>query len=150
MTTNWNPPMKWSMLIVQSWHLVDWIYDEVVWVWSPSLADILVRREAFKRFEPSCKIVRCDMDAQLLMIIVLIALDCGVIDCSAHLLDLTISPWMVGFGQPMLKSVCVTDHVKTHRPRMYCVSISGLLGELDAVVRQNCVQLVWNGFQHGL
>ena len=33
---------------------------------------------------------------------------------------------------------------------MCCVSISGLLGELDAVVHKDCVYLVWNGFQHGL
>ena len=90
------------------------------------------------------------MDAQLLMIIVLIAIDCGVIDCSAHPLELTVSPWMVRFGQPMLNLVCVTDHVKTHRPRMCCISISGLLGELDAVVLKDCVRLVWNGFQQGL
>ena len=90
------------------------------------------------------------MDAQLLMIIVLIALDSDVIECSSAFARPDRKSWMVRFGQPMLNPVCVIDHVKTHRPRMCCVSISGLLGELDAVVHKDCVYLVWNGFQHGL
>ena len=73
------------------------------------------------------------MDAQLLMIIVVIPLDCGVLDCSIHSLALTVSRLMVGFGQPMLNPVRVTDHVKTHSPRMCCVSVSGLLGKLDTM-----------------
>ena len=87
------------------------------------------------------------MDAQLLMIIALIAIDCGVIDCSAHPLDLTASPWMVGFGQPMLNPVCVTDHVKTHRPRICCVSVSGLLSELDAIVGKDGADMIGDGFE---
>ena len=87
------------------------------------------------------------MDAQLFMIIVVIALDCGVLDCSVHSLDLTVSRLMVGFGQPMLNSVRVTDHVKTHRSKMYCVSVSGLLGELDAIVREDSVNVKGDGFE---
>ena len=59
---------------------------------------MLVGREAFERFEPSCKIVSCDkaceLDAQLFMIIVVIPLDCGVLDYSVQSLDLTVSPWV--------------------------------------------------------
>ena len=49
---------------------------------------------------------------------------------------------MVGFGQPMLNPVCVTDHVKTHRPRVCCVSVSGLLGELEAIVGEDGVDVI--------
>ena len=76
------------------------------------------------------------------MNIVVIPLECGVLHCSVHSLDLTVSPWMVGFGQPMLNPVCVTDHVKTHRPRVCCVSASGLLGELDASVGEDGVDVI--------
>ena len=86
------------------------------------------------------------MDTQLFMIIVVIPLDCGVLDCSVHSLDLTASPRMVGFGQPMLNSVCVTDHVKTHRPRICCVSVSGLLDGLDAIVGEDGVDMMGDGF----
>jgi hypothetical protein len=34
----------------------------------------------------------CEMDAQLLMIIVVIPLDLGVVNCSFNLLELTVSP----------------------------------------------------------
>ena len=46
---------------------------------------------------------------------------------------------MVGFGQPKLNPVRVKDHVKTHRPRMCCVSVSGLLCELDAIVGEDVI-----------
>ena len=108
-------------------------------------------REVFECFEPSCKIVSCDkvfeMDAQLFMIIVVIPLECGVLDCLVHSLDLTICPWIVGFGQPMLNPVRVTDHVKTHRPRMCCVSVSGLLGKLDAIVGEDGVDVIRDCFE---
>jgi hypothetical protein len=54
---------------------------------------------------------------------------------------------MVGFGQPMLNPVCVTDHVKTHRPRICCVSVSGLLSELDAIVGEDGVDMIGDGFE---
>jgi len=63
------------------------------------------------------------MDAQLLIIIAVVPFDCGVLHCWVHSLDLTVNPWMVGFGQPMLNLVRITDHVKTHRLRMHCVSL---------------------------
>ena len=81
------------------------------------------------------------------MIIVVIPLECGVLHCSVHSLDLTVSPWMVGFGQPMLNPVCVTDHVKTHRPRICCISVSGLLSELDAIVGEDGVDMIGDGFE---
>ena len=54
---------------------------------------------------------------------------------------------MVGFGQPKLNPVRVKDHVKTHRPRMCCVSVSGLLDELDAIVGEDGVDVTGNGFE---
>ena len=54
---------------------------------------------------------------------------------------------MVGFGQTMFNPVCVTDHVKTHRPRICCVSVSGLLSELDAIVGEDGVDMIGDGFE---
>ena len=54
---------------------------------------------------------------------------------------------MVGFGQPKLNPLRVTDHVKTHRPRMCCVSVSGLLSELDAIVGEDGVDMIGDGFE---
>ena len=103
-------------------------------------------REAFEHFEPSCKIIRCgkvcEMEAHLFMIIAVIPLEYSV-----HSLNLTVSPCMVGFGQPMLNPVRVTDHVKTHRPRMCCVSVSGLLSKLDAIVGEDGVDVIRDCFE---
>ena len=54
---------------------------------------------------------------------------------------------MVGFGQPMLNLVRITDHVKTHRPRMHCVSLEGLLGELDAIVGEDDEDVIGHCFE---
>jgi hypothetical protein len=117
------------------------------------------------RLEPWGKIVSrhevCEMEAQLFMIVVVIPLNVQrendppdhflirftLLDCSVHSLDLTVSPWMVGFGQPMLNPVRVADHVKTLGPRMCTVSVSGLLGELDAIVGQDGVDVIGDGFE---
>ena len=81
------------------------------------------------------------------MIVVVIPLERGVLDCSVYSLDLTASPRMVGFGQPKFNSVCGTDYVKTHRPRMCYVSVSGLLGGLDAIVGEDGVNIMGDGFE---
>ena len=81
------------------------------------------------------------------MIILVIPLDCSVLDCSVHSLDLTVRSWMFGFSQPVLNPVCITDHVKTHRPRICCVSVSELLSELDAIVGKDGVDMTGDGFE---
>ena len=91
-------------------------------------------REAFERFAPSGKIINCDkvceMDAQLFMIIVMIALECGVLNWSAYSLNLALNPWVVGSGQPMLNPVRVTDHVKMVLSRLRS-GLSTHLGSLS-------------------
>ena len=54
---------------------------------------------------------------------------------------------MVGFGQPKLDPVRVTDHVKTHRPRICCVSVSGLLGEPDVIIGEDGVDEIWDALE---
>ena len=87
------------------------------------------------------------MDAQLFMITLVIPLDCSVLDCSVHSLDLTVRSWMFGFKQPVLNPVCVTDHVKTHRPRLCCISILVLLRALDAIVGEDGLDVIGDGLE---
>lgn len=54
---------------------------------------------------------------------------------------------MVGFGQAMLDPVGLTDYVEAHCPRAYRVPGPGLLGELDAIIGKNRVDLVGHGFK---
>ena len=75
------------------------------------------------------------MCSQLIVVVVVEALDRGVFDRPVHPPDLTVRPRLVGFGQPVLNPVGLADHVKAHWPGVDGVPFPGLLGELDAVAR---------------
>ena len=57
---------------------------------------------------------------------------------------------MVWLGQPMLDPVGFAGHVEAHRPGIDGVPVAWLLGELDAIIRENGVDLVGYGFEHVL
>jgi hypothetical protein len=84
------------------------------------------------------------------MAVVVEAFDRGVLDRSVHPIDLTIRPWMVGFGQAMLDTVGLADHVEAHWPGVDGVPVPRLFCELDPVVRQVGVDLVRHCFEHVL
>lgn len=90
------------------------------------------------------------MGAQFVVAVVVEALDGGVLDGAVHPFDLTVGPGMVRLGQPVLYAVGVADHVEAHLTREGGVAVAGLLGELDAVVRQDGVDLVRHGPQQVL
>lgn len=50
----------------------------------------------------------------------------------------------------MLNAVCGADDVKAHWSGIGRVPVAWLFTELDAIVRQNCVDLVWHCLQHHL
>lgn len=70
------------------------------------------------------------MRSQLIMAVVVEALDRRVLDGAVHALHLTVpqqndppdrflilgTPRMVRLGKAMFDTVCLTDHVKAHRP----------------------------------
>jgi len=102
--------------------------------------------------------------AQLVVAVVVEALDRGLLDRPVHPLDLAATqensppdcflifaaPRMVGFGQAMLDPVRFADHVEAHWPGVDGVPVARLLGELDAVVGQDRVDLVGHGLEHVL
>ena len=90
------------------------------------------------------------MRAEVVMAIVVIPFDGRVFNRAVHALDLSVRPRVVWLGQAMLNAICSANHVKPHGPEIGSVPVAGLLTKLDAVVRKDCVHLVWNGFQHGL
>ena len=50
----------------------------------------------------------------------------------------------------MLDTVGLTDHVEAHWPRINGVPDAGQLRELDAIVGENGVDLIGDGFEHVL
>jgi hypothetical protein len=75
---------------------------------------------------------------------------CRVFDRSVHPLDLAVSPWVVGLGQSVLYAVGFTNHVEARRSRMDGVEVPGLLGEMNAIVGQDCMDVIGRGFEHVL
>ena len=77
---------------------MDWIDNESIRRCSPLFADELVWREALQRLKASPKIVGVDevveMSAQLIVLVVVEALDGCVLDGPVHPLDLTVRPRM--------------------------------------------------------
>lgn len=76
--------------------------------------------------------------------------DRRLLDGPVHPLDLTVGPWVVRFGEPVLDVVGLADHVEAHLAGPGGVSVTKLLGELNAIVRQNGVDAVGYGFQQVL
>jgi hypothetical protein len=64
--------------------------------------------------------------------------------------ELAVGPRVIGPGQPVLDPVYVRDHGEAHRPCDDRVPVPRLLGELNAAVRKNCVDLVGRGPEHVL
>lgn len=84
------------------------------------------------------------------MIVVMIPFDRGVLDRAVHPFDLAVGPGVIGLRQPMLDPVYVADHVKTHGSRIECVPVSRLFGELDAIIGQDRVDVIRQGFEQVL
>lgn len=84
------------------------------------------------------------------MALVVKTFDRRLLDGPVHPLDLTVGPWVVRFGEPVLDVVGLADHVEAHLAGPGGVSVTGLLGELNAIVRQNGVDAVGYGFQQVL
>ena len=88
--------------------------------------------------------------AQLIMAVVLISFHRRVLDRAVHSLDLAIGPRVVWLGQSMLDPIGVADHVEAHLPRVCCVPVAGLLGELDAIVGQDRMNAIRDSLEQML
>src|SRR4051812_35640908 len=95
---------------------MDWIDDESIRLQSPLLADELVGCKAPECLQSSPEIIGFDevgeMPFELGMIVVVEALDGGVLDRSVHSLDLPIGPWMLHLCQPVLDVILVANPVE--------------------------------------
>ncbi len=80
---------------------MDWIYRESFWLFCPDFTDVFIRREAAERFQaPSvviCVDEVCEMGAQLIVVVIMVAFDGGVFDRSVHAFYLAIGPGMSDF-----------------------------------------------------
>lgn len=64
-----------------------------------------------------------------------------------HPLDVAIGPGVVRLGEPVLDVVGLANHVEAHLTRPSGVLVTRLVSELDAIIRQDRMDAVGNGFQ---
>ena len=86
----------------------------------------------------------------MIVAVVMVALNGGLFDSAVHPFDLAVGPRVVGFRQPVLDPVGLADHVEAHRPGIDCVAVPGLLSELDAVFREDGVDVIGHRLEHVL
>ena len=130
---------------------MDGVEPESVRVLCPDLADELVGCEAVERLQAAAKVVGrhevIEVLPELVVVIVVEALDGGVLDGPVHAFDLSIGPGMIDFGEAVLDAVLATALVE-HVDDEACggaVGISGREAELDTIVGQHRMDLVGNG-----
>ena len=145
---------------------MDRVQDESVRLGYPDLADVFVRCKAAEGLEPACGFAGChevrQVGAQLVMAVVMEALDGRVLDGSVHSLDLAVcrdnspldcylilqTPRMVGIGRPVRDPIGLAGHVEAHGPGVD--GVPGPLCELDTVVGENVMDLIRHGIEHVL
>ena len=112
----------------------------------PTLADVLVGRQPSQGLETFGEVVGREelreMFPELLVSLIVIALDRRLLDRAIHPLDLSVCPGMIDFRQPMLDAVPLADAVE----QMFeSPSILQAVGELDAVVREDGMNTIRHG-----
>jgi hypothetical protein len=112
-----------------------WIELESFLLGSPSFADELVWCEAFECLEPTSKIIGvhevAQMSSQLIVTVVVVALDGSLLDSPVHPLHLTIGPRMFGLGQSMLDTMLTAELVEAMNPKAGrpAIAIARQIGE---------------------
>lgn len=67
--------------------------------------------------------------------LVVISADGRILDGAVHPLDLSVGPWMIDFGEPVLDAVLTAPHVE-HVGHVACrrpIGVARRIAELDAV-----------------
>jgi hypothetical protein len=72
------------------------------------------------------------------------------LDRAVHSCNLPIGPRVVWLGKPMLDLIRRTNHVEAHLPGRGCVSVPGLICELDTIVPQDRVDSIWHDIERVL
>ena len=121
---------------------------ESFWLGSPAFADVFVGREPLQGLQPSSVVVGInevgEVCFELIVSVVMVALDGGFLDRAVHALDLAIGPGMLDLSQPMFDAILLAAHIE-HMCRVSCrrtVGVARREGELDSVVGEDRVDLV--------
>ena len=108
-------------------------------------------RKPFEDLEAASEVVGRhevgQMRSELLVIVVVIAIDRRFLEGTVHPLDLTIRPRVIGFGQAVFDTACSADLIEAVDPvtRRPAIAIFRQVGKLDTVIGQHRMQPVRYG-----
>ena len=128
-----------------------WIESKSFGFLRPDFADELVGSKALRGLEPLGEIVSGDevaeVSLQLVVAVVVVALDGRFLEDPIHTFDLAVGLGVVGLGQPVFDAVTMADPVKRMSAKAggWAFAVLGKIGELDAVVGEHGVDAVGDG-----
>ena len=100
----------------------------------PAFTDLLVVRQSLESFETLGKVIGreelSEMLLELVVRLIVIALDGCLLDSAIHPLDLPVRPRMLDFGQPMFDSIFFTNAVEQMFESPFILQA---IGKLDAL-----------------
>src|SRR5437868_13418046 len=92
---------------------MDRIENESSGLFCPGTADVFVRGKAFQDLETTGEIVSGDevdqVGSELVVAVIVIAVEGRLFDRVVHLLVLSTGPWVMGLGQALLDAVGSAD-----------------------------------------
>jgi hypothetical protein len=109
----------------------------------PASADVFISCESLERLESLGKVIGhpegLQVRFQVVVGLVVTLFYSGVFARAVHPFHLPIRPGMVGFGQPMVDAMLLTDAIKNMLKGVY---IALTVAELDAVISQHRMDLI--------
>src|ERR1700757_3562568 len=114
---------------------MDGIESKSIRFFLPASADEFVGSKAAESGEVVGSEEVAEMNAQLVMAVVVVALNRGFLDGAVHTLDLAVSPGMVRFGEPVVDAMQQAGAIEGMAAKAggWPLSILWQISELDAV-----------------
>ena len=114
-----------------------WINFETIRLHCPLFDDKFVGCEAFEGLKASGEIIGIDEVRQVLrelvVAVIVITFNSGFLDGSVHPFNLTVGPWVIDFGQPVLDVMLTANTVEN---MLEGIDMAFVIGEVDAVIGQ--------------
>jgi hypothetical protein len=126
-----------------------WVDGEAFRLLLPALTDVRIGCKPLKRFEPLREVIGHQEGMQLLfqvdMSLVVIRFHWSRFERAVHPFHLAIGPGMVGFGQPMVDTMLMTDTIKA---MVKGVDVAFTVRELTAMIGEHRVDLLGHSSHH--
>ena len=133
-----------------------WVESKSVRLILPAFADEFVNGKSAEGLESLGEVIGGDevaeVSSQLIVAVVVVALDSGLLDGPVHALDLAVDPGMIRFGKPVIDAMRKTDPVKgmSAKARRWPFAVLGKVGELDSVIGEHGMDAIGDLFDKGL